>query len=420
MTPLNPPSPSHRSQFDLGHLLDAIVDLTRRYIDMSFDQAVVSALHDAHTYTIEAADATPSLHVRSAEKRSGKTQYLELKSCFVKNPWYTGRVTPAVLIRKVERDAPTLLLDESDAAFKGDKDYSETLRGILNLGYRRGGVVSLCVKAGGDFDLRDFPVFCPKVIAGIGEMPDTIADRCIRITLQRKAPSVSVARFRFRDVNAETTPIREQLDRWAPQAVPALTDARPELPPELDDRSADVWEPLLAIADLAGGDWPQRARSAAKVLATGENREDASPGVQLLADIRRVFDQKGVDRLSSKYLVEALNALDDAPWGDLHGKPLDARGLGKKLKPYELKAKQVRFGEETDKGWELEDFADAWLRYLPARETSETQKHEPVEGLSEQEDFSETSAPSETPATERRFLVSHVSENPERGWRIDL
>lgn len=126
----------------------------------------------------------------------------------VANAWKTGRVTSAVLVRKIDRDMPTLLLDESDAAFKGENEYAEALRGILNNGHRRGAVVSLCVKAGGDFDLRDFSVFGPKAIAGIGKLPDTITDRSIRIELRRRAPGEHVGRFRYRDVMEQAGPMR--------------------------------------------------------------------------------------------------------------------------------------------------------------------------------------------------------------------
>src|SRR5262249_48902232 len=158
--------------------------------------------------------------------------------------------------------------DESDATFKGDKEYAEALRGILNSGYRRSGRVSLCIGEGSNISYRDFSSFCPKAIAGIGTLPDTIADRSIRIELKRRTKDEVCARWRERDGHQAATPIREQLMAWAKatSVVDQLHAARPDLPPGLSDRQTDVWEPLLAIADLAGGDWPQRARQAALVL----------------------------------------------------------------------------------------------------------------------------------------------------------
>jgi len=361
---------------NLASLLDDVKAIIRRYVIVDDAQADALALWAAHTHALEAAEATPYLAVNSAEKRSGKTRLLETLSLVVARPWMTGRVTSAVLVRKLAKELPTLLLDESDAAFKAEKEYAATLQAILNSGYRRGGCASLCVKTGGDFDLRDFPVFGPKAIAGIGSLPDTIADRAIPINLKRRAPNEPVARFRRRDAKEEAKPVREGLECWASANGGGLADALPDIPPLLDDRAAEVWEPLLAIADAAGGEWPQRARQAALALSVGDGREDDSLGVRLLASIQAIFDERKADRLSSGQLAEALVALEEAPWGDLRGKPLDARTLARRLKPYDVRSHQVRFGEKTLKGYEYGDFEDAWRRYLSCipqiGETSET------------------------------------------------
>jgi len=361
-------------------LLNIVMAFVRRYVVLPEKAAVAVALWIVHTYAIEAAEATPYLNITSAEKRSGKTRLLEVLSLLVARAWFTGRVTAAVLVRKLARTPPpTLLLDESDAAFKGDREYAEALRATLNAGCRRGGVASLCVKVGGDYDLRDFPVFGPKAIAGIGRLPDTVADRAIPILLKRRAPNEQVVRFRQREAQPLAEYLREGLAQWASTNMESLKTARPDMPDSLDDRAEEGWEPLLAIADAAGGDWPERARRAAVALSAGEEREEDSLGVRLLRDIQLVFTERGTDRLSSEDLVAALNEMDEAPWGDLRGKPLDKRSLARRLRPYEIRPKQVRVGDRTLKGYMREDFHDAWARYLPhildiapESETSET------------------------------------------------
>ena len=125
---------------NLAKVLDDLVAFVRRYVVLTNQQLWALVLWIGHTYALEAADCTPYISIKSAEKQSGKTLLLEILNLLVANPWFTGRVTAAVLVRKISRDAPTLLLDETDAAFKGDKEFSETLRGVLNSGYRRGGV----------------------------------------------------------------------------------------------------------------------------------------------------------------------------------------------------------------------------------------------------------------------------------------
>ena len=144
-----------------------------------------------------------------------------------------------------------------------------------------------------------------------------------------------------------------------------LADTLPALPVELDDRAADGWEPLLAIADLAGEGWPERARRAALALSTGEDREDDSLGVQLLADVQAVFEEQRADRLTSADLVAALLAREEAPWGDLRGRALDTRRLARMLRPYGVRPHNVRIGTSQAKGYALEDFADAFARYTP-------------------------------------------------------
>src|SRR6266566_4638029 len=167
------------------HPLDAIKTFIRRFVSLSEHQARVTAAWVLHTHTVEAAEATPYLAISSAEKQSGKTKLLEVLELLVANPWLTGRVTPAVLVRKIDKVLPTLLLDESDAAFGGEKEYAETLRGVLNTGHRRGGNSSCCVGQGANITFQDFSTFWPKAIAGIGKLPDTVMDRSISIRLKR-------------------------------------------------------------------------------------------------------------------------------------------------------------------------------------------------------------------------------------------
>ena len=360
---------SERAEFEKlpegAKLLETLVRFIRRFVALSEDQVLLSALWIVHTYALDAADTTPYLNIKSAEKRSGKTRFLEVLSLLAAGAWLTGRVTAAVLVRKVAAETPALLLDESDAAFKGDREYAETLRGVLNAGFRRGGVASLCVGQGANITYQDFPVFCPKAIAGIGKLPDTVADRSIPIELRRRRPSEKVERFRLRKVGPEALPISRDARAWAQSHLDSLSTAEPDLPEELDDRAQDIMEPLLAIADEVGGEWPERSRKAAVALLTGEEREDAdSLGVRLLRDVRSVFDEKSGDRLPTGTLLEALHEMEEAPWGSLRGEALEARGLARLLKPYGVKPEKLREGEDTFRGYRRGSFEDAWVRYL--------------------------------------------------------
>jgi Protein of unknown function (DUF3631) len=350
---------------DAVAVLEAVEMFVRRFVALKDAEAVAVTLFVAHSHAIAAAHATPYLAISSAEKESGKTRLLEVLEPLVACPWMTGRTTAAALVRKLAADTPpTLLLDESDAAFNGDREYSEALRGVLNSGHRRGGCATLCVGQGAKIEVRDFPVFGAKAVAGIGKLPDTVASRAIAIRLKRKAPGEPVERFRRRYVDAEAVALHDALAAWTAANIDKLTKAEPALPDELTDRQQDGWEPLLALADLAGGEWPVRARGAAVRLAGSVAAEDDSTGVRLLADVRVVFGKQ--ERMATADLLAGLHDLDEAPWGEWYGKPITSRGLAKLLHRFEIRSKSTRMADgSTPKGFHRDQFEDAWKRYLP-------------------------------------------------------
>jgi len=350
-------------------LLRDVRSFVRRYVVVSQAQASAIALWIIHTHVIAVFDVTPYLDVNSAEKQCGKTRLLEVLNAIVANPWLTGRASAAVLVRKVDAHRPTLLLDESDAAFNGEKDYAEALRGILNTGYLSDGKASLCVGQGAQITFKDFSTFCPKAVAGIGYLPDTVQDRSIPICLRRAAPGEVIARFRRREVSKEVLPLRQRIENWCSLICNTLAKARPAIPECLSDRQQDVIEPLLAIADAAGGAWPDEARSAL-VKIFGVAQRDDSIGVRLLTDIRAILDgaEDGQRReyMDSAELADALSMIETSPWGEYSkGKPITPAKLARLLKPFGVYPGQRRITDMNHRGYERADFEDVWLRYLP-------------------------------------------------------
>jgi hypothetical protein len=246
---------------DLEELLDSIDAFVARYVVLPGEhEAVAVALFILHTWAIDGAHATPYLLVISPEKRSGKTRLLEVLGLLVRAPWHTSSTSEAALFRKIERDKPTLLLDEIDAIFGSNTERTEPLRAVLNAGNRRGVTVTRCV--GNDHEIADFGVFCAKVLAGIDKdrrLPETIRDRAVTIRMRRRHDAEPVERFRERKAQEHADPIRDGARAWAAAKTADLIDAEPHLPEGLGDRAGDAWESLLAIADLAGGEWPARA-----------------------------------------------------------------------------------------------------------------------------------------------------------------
>jgi len=143
-----------------------------------------------------------------------------------------------------------------------------------------------------------------------------------------------------------------------------MSAARPEMPPGIEDRAADMWEPLLAIADAAGGNWPKRARKAATELVGAAKEAEPSLGVRLLADLKTVFDKRGEDKLTTSVILADLVALPESPWDDLKGKPMTDRALATRLRQYSIKSRDVFVAGKGLKGYYREDLHDAWLRYL--------------------------------------------------------
>lgn len=347
-----------------AELLDQVYAFVRRFVLLSEAQARIVALWIVHTQIFSFFDYTPYLAITSAEKQCGKTRLLEILNLLVAKPWLTGKVTAAVLYRKIDTVCPTLLLDESDAAFKGDEEYAEALRGVLNTGFQKDGKASCCVDHGEG--LRDFSTFCPKAIAGIGNLPGTIQDRSISIQLKRAARNEMVARFRRRDAAPAAELLRNQIEAWTTPINESLPEARPELPEALKDRQQDISEPLLAIADAAGGEWSQKARQALIALFTDAVAEDTSIGVRLLSDIHAILNERGVDRIASADLVVALAAIETSPWPEYsHGKPITPPKLARLLARFGIEPRTIRLPDgKTPKGYYRTDFEDAWRRYL--------------------------------------------------------
>jgi hypothetical protein len=347
---------------DVGKLADylaAVRDFATTYVVFpSEHEPVAVALWVGHAHLAELFETSPILAVTSAELRSGKTRVLDVLELLVPAPFRVVTPSEAVVYTVLaQRPRPTMLLDEADAIFgPRTADRYEGLRAILNAGNRQGTPVLRVKLEGRRREVDAFDVFGPKAIAGIGDLPPTVADRSIIIRMKRRAPHEPIAKFRTRLARAEAETI--VLD-WTTVHVEPTAD----VPDELNDRAADSWEPLLAIADAAGGPWPAMARLAAVALGS-EDEAPASVGMRLLGEIRVVFGED--DHLATAELLKRLHNLEDAPWADWYGAPLTGRALAKLLGPYRVLPIKRRVRGEQSRGYFRADFLDAWTRYVPA------------------------------------------------------
>jgi hypothetical protein len=286
--------------------------------------------------------------------------------CFA--PVMTINASPSAVYRMIsaaEGDPPTILLDEADTVFNAEGGGNEDLRGILNAGHQQGRPAIRYDPQGRR--VENLETFAMAALAGIGRMPDTIEDRAVVIRMRRRAPHEQVAPYRQKRDRPKLDDLRIVLHAWVRSHLELLAAADPDMP--LEDRAADTWEPLIAIADLARGSWPDRARHAAVVLTAAKEAEDEDDGgpVRLLADCRAAFTATGRDPLPTTDLLTALRSDPEAPWA-AHGLTgLNARELGQILKEFEIRSVRMRLPSGSQaRGYRSADFSDAWARYLPS------------------------------------------------------
>lgn len=344
-----------------AELLEDLRDALLRYVIFPTAHAANAAtLWIVATHAQAAWEIATRLVITAPEKRCGKSRLLDIIEATAHKTLITVNISPAALVRSVGDEPPTLLLDESDTVFgRKSADNHEDLRGIINAGHQRNRpYIRWDV---GTRTRETCPTFAMAALAGIGDLPDTIMDRAVVVRMRRRAPGETVAPFRTRRDAPPLHDLRERIEKWATSNIEELTDAAPDMP--LEDRAADTWEPLIAVADLAGGPWPKRARGAALKLVSAENAADveSSLGTRLLSDIKEIFEGMHVEFMASLDLVNQLRRLEDSPWGD---SDLTTRGLSERLRPY-----AVRPGHnsaKTARGYRLDGFAEAFTRYLPS------------------------------------------------------
>jgi putative DNA primase/helicase len=339
-------------------LLDRLTEIMRAHLVLPSGAAESMALWVLHAHAYDSFDISPVLGVTSPTPECGKTTCLTLLGALVPRACPASNITAAALFRAVEKWRPTLLIDEADTFLRS----GDELRGVLNSGHQRAN--AYVVRTTGDeHEPKRFRTWAPKAVALIGKLPATLASRAVHIELRRKTATECVEPLRL-DRLDHLEPLRRQAARWAADNAISLRSADPEMPEALLGRAADNWRPLLAIADLAGGGWPARARRVAQAIGGGRTEQTA--GIMLLEDLKRVFAERGDDRLRSADLAEALSALEDRPWPEWHqGKPITPRQIAKLLEPFDLTPGTIRTTGGTAKGYKLEQFTDAFARYLP-------------------------------------------------------
>ncbi|RPK40008.1 hypothetical protein EES40_23065 [Streptomyces sp. ADI93-02] len=361
------PSPPPLSEG--AQILDALRAQVKRYVAMPSEEAVTAvALWVAATHLQRAWQHAPRLTIVAPEKRCGKSRLLDVVTETVHNRLITVNASAAAIFRSIDGDdPPTLLVDEADTMFSTTKaaEKNEEVRGLINAGHQRGRP-TLRV-SGPEHQVQEFPTFAMAALAGIGDLPDTIMDRAVVIRMRRRAAGEKVASFRTNRDTPALNAIRDRLHAWLQPLYEQAMATEPPMP--VEDRAADTWEPLVIIADLARGDWPALARTACRTMTDYEAGQDEEGGLRtrLLVGIRRAFAAVGDPAvLSTKHLLESLNADREAPWAEYGANGLTPRGLQLLLKPYGIGSANRRFPDGAQaKGFARNQFLDTWARYCP-------------------------------------------------------
>ena len=353
---------------DLENALSATESLLRKLVVLKLDAHYWAlTLWVAYCYSIPEFDFAPRLCFWSPEKRCGKSLALEVVAHLLPNPLMTSSIPSAGLFRMLDKD-PTkvILIDESDTVFgrNGDKEKAEALRQLLNASFKRGQSVIRCVPP--NFDPKEFKIFAPIALAGIGTsaIPETVADRAIMIEMRRMLPNEQILEFESDEVDKYFLPIKEKLQNFATENEARYRELRPELPREsLNPRARDLWKPLYKVAECAGEEWIKKALLASVALSSGESDpEEASLSLRLLSDIREIFIG---EQMTTRDLIERLRELEESPWAYLER--FNPSVLAHLLKNYSIKPKPFSGGKV--RGYYRKSFEDPWSRYLDPVQT---------------------------------------------------
>ena len=341
----------HKSDPALVQLLADTETYLRRYVTFANpDYSFVGALWAAGTYLWPYFDAFGYLCISSTTKRSGKTRFSEVLSFVCSNPANVTGMTAAAIFRSINDEKPTLILDEAEG-LSGDS-LDDTLRAVLNAGYRRGQTVRRIGKNG----LEDFPVYCPKVFVLIGDVRDTLRDRSIVILMQRgEAPR----RFVYEPAKAEGAEVGERLKNALEgqrQAIAGVYTTHDQLT-FLPDRDAEIWLPLFAICQVMAPhrltDLQRIAVDMATEKTVGIKRHTNLQGAEREAEddeyskrlVRDLLEVMGTGKhVWTNDALPKLFALPTGPWRKFRGDGLSPHDMSNMLKRHGIQPKSIRVG----------------------------------------------------------------------------
>lgn len=363
--------PEIAAALELPNVIVSVEAFIRRFCILPDAAYLPLAIWAVTTHVADAFDTFPYIALLSPAKRCGKTRVLEVLELLCAGAWRGTSPTSAALYRMMA-DSPTLLLDEVEALRgKNVSEMQQAILSVLNAGHRKGATVPRC--DGPKNELKHFPVFGPKAFAAIGGLPDTLADRCVCLTMQRKTQSQVVDRFLSKIANADAEPLHVRLVAWAGNQKGIIETTYIQMGDLgfLTDRDADLWMPLFAVCAIGAPERISELKTCALVLTgakAADDLEDSLP-LKLLADLHSIWPT-GESKAFTASLLESLKNIADSPWAEFD---LSARKLSRHLRHFEVTPRQVRIGELTAKGYLWTELEAAHARYnVNSSETRDT------------------------------------------------
>ena len=354
-------------EVDGAELVDDLVAYFGTFMDATEEQELAAALWTVFTHCYDLFDIAAILVFGAPTKGCGKTTFLELIQPVTARALVSSSITGPAVFRTIDKFHPTLLVDEGDKFMALNLE----LQAILNAGHKRS--MAYVIRTIGDaHEPGAFSTWAPKAMTAIGPLPDQLASRSIRIELARMSPAVARTKMmpRRRNIARASEGLQARCARWAQDNAIALRSKDPTFVEGLHLRNADNWEPLLAIAAVCGSSVLARAVKAAALLVGAEDLAGVSD--LLLDHIRGAFAEAGnPDELWTQDMLRHLVHRDDGPWASWWSSDVvadkyegPASKMARNLKPYGLKSKDCRRGEDVRKGYRRADFEPLWDRYV--------------------------------------------------------
>jgi hypothetical protein len=344
-----------------GKLIRKLELFFQRRVILPSGIALVIALWVVGTHLYESFDVFPYLCITSPAKRCGKTLLAELIGLASARTKSTANISEAALFRTIQAFRPTMIIDEAETLANRKSERAQFLLSLLNAGHRKGVSIIRCV--GKDHTPTEFSVFCPKVLSAIGNLPDTFRDRSLIVTMRRRRKEEPVLRHRYREVSEKGRRRAALAEVWAAKHKAQVEAKYLNQPLEfLEDREADNWAPLFAIAAVAVPNRLEELQQTATRLGRAKNALDVdeSYAIRLLSDIRRILRSEDSLRITTQQLLFKLKGIEEGPWSDL-----TPMRLARMLRPFHVSSRQIWMGENGNaRGYDREDLQPVFDSYL--------------------------------------------------------